>query len=108
MFLCTYVLQSSFGKYLLVKTEDKDGAEVDQIPSKYGGKADDYHEDNIKHTHPPTRMKRIGDDYHDSNFTHRHFTNMVNGDGGMEWKDMIYYDARIESKNRDEEWPNIG
>ena len=81
----------------MVKTEDKAGAE-----------ADDYHEDKIKHTHPPTRMERIGDDYHDSNFTHRHFTDMVNGDGGMEWKDMIYYDARIESKNRDEEWPNNG
>ena len=45
------VLQSSFGKYLLVETEDMEGAEAEQMPDKYG--ADDYHDDGtgIKHNH---------------------------------------------------------
>ena len=47
------VLQSSLCKYLLVETEDKDGAEAEQMPNKYsaGAGADDYHEDGTNHTH---------------------------------------------------------
>ena len=56
-----YVLQSSFGKYLLVETEDKDGAEAEQMPDEYG--ADDYHDNGTNHTH---------DDYHEAGYPHTH------------------------------------
>ena len=49
------VLQSSFGKYLLVETQDKYGVEAEQMPDKYGAGADDYHDDGTDHTHPPTK-----------------------------------------------------
>ena len=35
----------------MVETEDKDGAEAEQMPNKYSAGADDYHEDGTNHTH---------------------------------------------------------
>ena len=39
------VLQSTFGKYLLVETKDRDGEEAEQMPDKYGTGYDDHHPD---------------------------------------------------------------
>ena len=47
-----FVVQSSFGKYLLVQTKDKAG--------------EDFHEDGTKHTHKQDQ------DYHDTGFPHTH------------------------------------
>jgi len=71
----------------LVETEDKDGAEAEQMPNKYsaGAGADDYHEDGTNHTHFTNldleRKKNLEMDYQDSGLTVMDYDAIILCDG---------------------------
>ena len=77
-----FVVQSSFGKYLLVKTKDKAGEDFHEDGTDHTHEQDqDYHDTGFPHTHGPdslednaaqTMAAEAGQDYHDAEYDHTH------------------------------------